>query len=151
MIKWTLTKRIWLSFAFLIVMIGVIIAFVYPFSIQQALEEDSFATIEQEQLQGVLHQNPDDLTVDNSGMSFLERQQAAKSVGNLLVVSGHVQGEAVPASVWKQMKQRVKHQHSGVGRYQPISWRSPLLRGQTDRSEYGIGLFDFLHVGHLHK
>lgn len=118
MIKWTLTKRIWLSFAFLIVMIGVIIAFVYPFSIQEALEEDSFATIEQEQLQDVLHQNPGNLAVDKSGMSFLERQQAAKSVGNLLVVNGHIQGDPVPASVWRQMNRHVKQQRGETGRYQ---------------------------------
>ncbi|RYL93047.1 HAMP domain-containing histidine kinase [Sporolactobacillus sp. THM7-4] len=126
--KWTLTKRIWLSFALLIVMIGVIMVIVYPFSIQSALREDSFTTIEQEQLQNVLHQDTGDYGVDNPGPNFLDRQQASKSVGNLLVDDDFNQllGSTIPSSVFHQMEARSKHQKSGVGHYE-LEYRGATL------------------------
>lgn len=121
MIKWTLTKRIWLSFALLVLIIGVIMTIVYPYSIQSALKEDSYETIEQEQLQNVLHQDQGNYGVDNSGSDFLNRQQqAVKSVGNLLTDTKYRQllGNQIPAPVFNQMKDNIRQQKSITQRYE---------------------------------
>ncbi|GGL42923.1 sensor histidine kinase [Sporolactobacillus putidus] len=128
MFKWTLTRRIWLSFALLVSIIGIIMTVVYPYSIQSALKEDSFETIEQEQLQNVLHQDSGNYGVDNSGSGFLDRQQAVKAVGNLLIDSNYRQilGNPIPASVFNEMKARIRRQKAGSQRYELVYHGSTL-------------------------
>ncbi|MDD9149428.1 MULTISPECIES: HAMP domain-containing sensor histidine kinase [unclassified Sporolactobacillus] len=122
MFRWTLAKRIWLSFALLVMIIGIIMVVVYPYSIQSALKEDSYETIEQEQLQNVLHQDAGNYGVDNSGSGFLDRQQAVKSVGNLLIDSNYRQilGNSIPASVFNEMKGHIKQQKASIQRYELV-------------------------------
>ncbi len=119
MLKWTLTQRIWLSFVLLIIIIGVIIGLVYPFSLQKALKEDSFSIIEQEQSRDVLQQ-ADNFSLPSSDVGFIERQQAERSVGNLLLVDGHgrLEGDLVPSSVLKKMKKNADDQKNKSGNYQ---------------------------------
>ncbi|WEG12038.1 HAMP domain-containing sensor histidine kinase [Pullulanibacillus sp. KACC 23026] len=103
MLRLNLTSRIWFSFILLILVIAVSVAVIYPISIQQALKEDSFDLIQQEQLNFIPTIDHDDNT--QSGLGFIEQQQAAHSVGNLIVQNGigQLSGAAVPASVLKEM------------------------------------------------
>lgn len=105
MVRLTLTKRIWLSFILLIMVIALIVAIIYPISIQQALKQDSFELIEQEQQRNVLPNIGNHNNVPKSGLGFIEQQQAARSVGNLVVLNGvgRLDGDPVPSSVLKQM------------------------------------------------
>ncbi|MCL1630704.1 HAMP domain-containing histidine kinase [Sporolactobacillus sp. CPB3-1] len=117
--KMTLTKRIWLSFALLECVIGVIILFVYPYSIQSTLKENTFRTIEVQQLLnfrigggGYLVDNP-----ETKG----SQQSATGSVWTM-VVSSNLQflyGQ-VPAerTVYREMLNKVRHQKSGLARYE---------------------------------
>ncbi len=118
MFRLTLTKRIWLSFIFLILVIALIVAIIYPMSIQQALKEDSFELIEQEQLS--LLPNLNNESVPKSGLGFIEQQQASRSVGNLIVVNGvgQLDGDTVPTEVLKQMMANVAQHGSKVGRFE---------------------------------
>jgi two-component system sensor histidine kinase CssS len=97
----------------------VIIGLVYPFSLQKALKEDSFAIIEQEQTRDVLQQ-ADNFSLPSSDVGFIERQQAERSVGNILIVDGHgrLEGDLVPTNVMNKMKNNADDQSSKVGRYQ---------------------------------
>ncbi|HET6871545.1 MAG TPA: sensor histidine kinase, partial [Sporolactobacillaceae bacterium] len=101
MVRLTLTKRIWLSFILLIMVIALIVAIIYPISIQQALKQDSFELIEQEQQRNVLPNIGNHNNVPKSGLGFIEQQQAARSVGNLVVLNGvgRLDGDPVPSSV----------------------------------------------------
>ncbi|MFC7391670.1 sensor histidine kinase [Scopulibacillus cellulosilyticus] len=118
MIKWTLTQRVWVSFILLILILGVLIAIIYPLSIQQALKDDSFDLIEQEQVNNVLQQNP--YSLPETGKGFLESQQAAHSVNNLLIVNnyGRLEGDPVPDSVLHKMTKAANKQKSTLGRYE---------------------------------
>ncbi|MBM7646923.1 two-component system sensor histidine kinase CssS [Scopulibacillus daqui] len=119
MIKWTLTQRVWVSFILLILILGVLIAIIYPFSIQQALKNDSYNLIEEEQLHDVLQQ-PDPYSLPKSNKSFVERQQASRSVGNLLIVNGQgeLEGDPVPNKVLHQMAKEADSQKKTLGRYE---------------------------------
>lgn len=118
MFRLTLTERIWLSFIFLILVIFLIVAIIYPISIQQALKDDSFELIEDEQLSLIPVIDHD--KVPKSGLSFIDQQQAARSVGNLLVVNGvgQLDGDPVPTSVLNQMLQHAVNQKQTVGRFE---------------------------------
>lgn len=119
MIKWSLTQRIWISFVLLIMIIGFIIGLVYPFSLQKTLKEDTFAIIEQEQQTQILQQ-ANNLSLPQSDITFMERQQAERSVGNLILVNGYgrVEGDPVPATVFKKMKKNALKLHDKTGSYQ---------------------------------
>lgn len=115
-LKWTLTKRIWLSFAFLIFLMGLIMAVVYPFLIKSALSEDAFATIESVQRNG--YQFPGDYSFGNAKDGAL-RQQDEKVVGNLQVDQNNqlVYGNPIAPSIYREMLQKAKHQNSESGHY----------------------------------
>ncbi|MDF2911169.1 MAG: sensor histidine kinase, partial [Sporolactobacillus laevolacticus] len=82
-IKMTLTKRIWLSFALLECIIGLIIISVYPYSIQSTLKENTYRTIEVQQML-----NFQALTggygVDNPGTQVHD-QDSTSSIWTLMV------------------------------------------------------------------
>lgn len=117
MIHLPLSRRIWLSFILLILLVGVIIAVIYPLSLQQTLKEDSFELIEQEQLRYILPNN--NIQIPKSDISFIERQQAARSVGHLVIVNhqGRLEGDPVPDKVLQKMGQNAYKQQKEIGRY----------------------------------
>ncbi|MFT8362865.1 MAG: HAMP domain-containing sensor histidine kinase [Sporolactobacillus sp.] len=114
--KWTLTKRIWLSFALLLFLIGLIIAVVYPFLIKSALSQDAFATIES--VQRNVYQFPGDYSFGDSKNGDI-RQRNEKVVGNLQIDQSNdlVYGNPVASSIFRQMLQKAKHQRSETGYY----------------------------------
>jgi two-component system sensor histidine kinase CssS len=118
-IKMTLTKRIWLSFALLECIIGLIIISVYPYSIQSTLKENTYRTIEVQQML-----NFQALTggygVDNPGTQVHD-QDSTSSIWTLMVnnqfqtIIGHAPSDH---SVLVQMKQQIKSQKSELARYE---------------------------------
>lgn len=117
-IRWTLTKRIWLSFALLIVLIGVITSVVYPFLIKSTLREDSFNTIEY--VQNTLYQGRGNYGFGDSE-DELNRQQAAKAVGNLVVDANYRQiyGNIIQQTpVYNQIKHNLMKQKTSAERYE---------------------------------
>ncbi|MFT8318698.1 MAG: HAMP domain-containing sensor histidine kinase [Sporolactobacillus sp.] len=115
-LKWTLTKRIWLSFAFLILLMGLIMAVVYPFLIKSALSEDAFATIESVQRNG--YHYPSDYSFGDSKDDAL-RQQNEKAVGNLQVDENNhqVYGNPIAMTIFHEMLLKAGHQKSASGHY----------------------------------
>jgi Signal transduction histidine kinase len=117
-LKMTLTKRIWMSFALLIVLIGVIMSVVYPFMIKSALREDSYDTIEY--VQSTLYQGQGSYGFGNS-TAVLNKQVAAKSVGNLFVDGKFRQMEGnliKQPSIYQPMLREMEKQKAVSGRYE---------------------------------
>ncbi|WP_353948185.1 HAMP domain-containing sensor histidine kinase [Sporolactobacillus sp. Y61] len=117
-IRWTLTKRIWLSFALLILLIGVVTSIVYPFMIKSALREDSFDTIEY--VQETLYQGRGNYGIGDS-KTELDRQQAAKAVGNVIIDGSYDQlyGNLIrQPSVYKRIRRDLVSQNVNVKRYE---------------------------------
>ncbi|SFG91274.1 sensor histidine kinase [Sporolactobacillus nakayamae] len=119
-LKMTLTKRIWLSFAFLECVIGFIIISVYPYSIQSTLKENTFRTIEVQQLFRFESQSGE-FTVDNPGSGKEHDKSGTSSIWTVLVnrqfqmISGHMPADR---SVMKQMQAQIKNQKSDLARYE---------------------------------
>lgn len=118
MMKLTLNKRIWLSFILLILVIALSVAIIYPMSIQQALKDDSFELIQQEQESFLPNINKDN--VPKSGLGFIEQQQAARSVGNLIVMKrlGQLYGDPVPTSVLHEMLTQAQQDSQTIGKFE---------------------------------
>ncbi|HEX6922969.1 MAG TPA: HAMP domain-containing sensor histidine kinase [Bacillales bacterium] len=113
-LKLNLTQRIWLSFSSLVIFVGLVIAVVYPISIQDALEEQTYKIIEREQLH--IGQNQFDL---DSRVGFLESRQEARSVNHIFVSNQItlVKGKQVPDSVFQKMGKKALQQEDNLGRY----------------------------------
>jgi two-component system, OmpR family, sensor histidine kinase CssS len=116
MLHWSLSKRIWISFILLIVIAGLIVGLVYPISLQEAMEEDSYHTIEQVQLS--LLPNIDQFK-PKSNLGFIEKQQAERAVGHILIYQGvqGMKGDPVPVSVLKKMVNNAGNQSGTIGKY----------------------------------
>lgn len=118
MMHLSLSKRIWLSFIFLIVIVGLIVGLVYPISLQDAMEEDSYHTIEQVQFS--LLPNIDSFKEPKSNFSFIEKQQAERAVGHIIIgpgLQGIKNGDPVPEPVYKKMVVNAGNQSGTVGEY----------------------------------
>lgn len=118
MFRFSLTHRIWLSFIILVLFIGVIITIIYPISLQQAMKDDSFELIIQEQNR-FIQPNGNNIQIPKSDIGFIERQAAARSVGHLTIINqqGELQGDLVPNLVLKKMTANAYNQKKKIGRY----------------------------------
>lgn len=118
MISLNLTQRIWLTFVSLILLIGLVIAIVYPLSIQSALKDQSYDIIERQQLRYVLP-NFDQYFTSKSEEDFIQRRNAARSVGHLVIVNQHgeLEGDPVPQKVLQKMGKNAYQQKGDLGRY----------------------------------
>lgn len=118
MSKANLTQRIWLSFIAIIVMLGILIAVIYPLSIQGTLEEESYQIILDEQRRFI---NPisDDFLLDENKKDFIERREAARSVGHVLLINqqGRYKGDPIPQSVFNEMATNAYNQSHELARY----------------------------------
>lgn len=117
--KWTLTKRIWLSFALLILLIGFILSLVYPFLIKSALREDSFDTIEY--VQRTLYLGKGNYGFGGQSKDELTRQYAAKAVGNVVVNANFTQvdGNLIrQRAVYNKMVRQMMNQKTASRRYE---------------------------------
>ncbi|MCO7124947.1 HAMP domain-containing histidine kinase [Sporolactobacillus shoreicorticis] len=117
--KMTLTKRIWLSFAFLELVIGMIILVVYPYSIQSTLRENTFRSIEVQQLVNYQKIRDDGYGVDNPGV---DGQNYSAGYVWTFVVNKNFQilaaGFPTDVHVLKELKGRIRHQKSELARYE---------------------------------
>lgn len=120
-INLTLTQRIWLSFMLLVLFVGVVIAVVYPLSIQGALKQQTYKIIEQQQLQKfhLISKNGPKLK-QSSKRGFLESRNAALTVSHIIVTNQQtiLWGTSVPNKVLRQMGNNAANQNGNIGRYQ---------------------------------
>jgi two-component system sensor histidine kinase CssS len=123
MISLNLTNRIWLSFVSLILFLGLVIAVVYPLSIQSTLKEQSYDIIERQQL-GLLSNFNQIITPKSDSdsepeKSFIQRRNAERLVFNLVIIHHQpVDGDPVPQKVWQEMGKNAFQQKGNLGRYQ---------------------------------
>lgn len=120
MIRLNLTKRIWLSFMILVLLVGVVIAVIYPLSIKGTLTEETYQIIESEQ-QRYTFPDQDGPLPPQTDEDFIERRDAARSVGHTLITrlySGPLQGDPIPDEVIIEMRKNALDQERDKGRYE---------------------------------
>jgi len=120
MIKWTLTKRIWLSFITLILIIGLIVGIIYPFSLEKALKEDSFQLIKREQSRYIIPYISN-YSNDDKNNGLIQTQHSARDVGHLIVKADTLPtliGNPIPVSMLNRLIKQAEQQKSEIGDYQ---------------------------------
>lgn len=120
MIRLNLTKRIWLSFMILVLLVGVVIAVIYPLSIKGTLTEETYQIIESEQ-QRYTFPDQDGPLPPQTDEDFIERRDAARSVGHTLITrlySGPLQGDPIPDEVILEMRKNALDQEQDKARYE---------------------------------
>jgi len=120
MIKWTLTKRIWLSFITLILIIGLIVGIIYPFSLEQALKEDSFQLIKREQSRYIIPYIAN-YSNDDKNNGLIQTQHSARDVGHLIVKTDALPtliGNPIPVSMLNRLIKQAEQQKSEIADYQ---------------------------------
>lgn len=122
-----ITHRIWLSFSSLVLIVGLLIAIVYPLSIKGALTEETYRLIEQEQ-DLLVHPNQHYDVPEDRIQGFIERQEAARSIGHVLIVNqfGEIKGDPIPDDVLQKMGQNAFDQQEKFGRYE-LSYGNAVL------------------------
>ncbi|MCO7176851.1 sensor histidine kinase [Sporolactobacillus kofuensis] len=116
--KMTLTKRIWICFASLELLIGIILIIVYPYSIQSTLKENTYRTIEVQQMLG-FQELTGGYGVDNPGAKVHDHESTS-SIWTLMVnnqfetIIGRTQ---LNHSTLMKMKRKIGHQKSLLARY----------------------------------
>jgi two-component system sensor histidine kinase CssS len=120
MVQLNLTQRIWLSFILLIFVTGFILALIYPLSIEGTLTEETYHIIEdqQEQLIGI---NSGENLLPETGLNFVERRNAARSVGHLTVFANQLirkDGDPVPENILDEMGRNAFSQERELKRYE---------------------------------
>jgi two-component system, OmpR family, sensor histidine kinase CssS len=120
MIRLNLTQRIWLSFGLLLFTIGLLTAIIYPLSIKDTLTEETYRIIENEQkkVRDPQQQFPKE---GESSFDFVERRNAERSVGHVLIVDqyANAQGDPVPPQeVLVEMAENAYEQKANKGRYE---------------------------------
>ena len=116
--KSNLTGRIWLSFIALIFLLGILIAVIYPLSIQGTLTEETYQIILQEQKR-VMNPMSDDAIPYRGNTDFIERREAARSVGHALIINqeGTYRGDPIPNDVFNKMARNAFSQSHELVRY----------------------------------
>lgn len=121
MMKLNLTKRVYLSFISLIVLVGLTMIIVYPISIRGTLTEETYRIIEEEQARSA---NPfsEYFTPPEEDFDFIERQEAERSVGHLFLLNetGTLQGGQVPDSVLQEMIANAVDQENDQERFEML-------------------------------
>ncbi|PSL45166.1 two-component system sensor histidine kinase CssS [Salsuginibacillus halophilus] len=120
MIRMNLTRRIWLSFIALVVLVGLTLVVVYPISIKGTLTEETYRIIEQEQARFAMPFS-DFYDVPESELDFIERREAERAVGHLFLIDGQFgtqQGDPVPDNVLREMVANAVDQDTERGRYE---------------------------------
>ncbi|TKD68682.1 sensor histidine kinase [Pseudalkalibacillus hwajinpoensis] len=120
MIRLNLTKRIWLSFMILVLLVGVVIAVIYPLSIKGTLTEETYQIIESEQ-QRYTFPDQDGPLPPQTDEDFIERRDAERSVGHTLITrlySGPLQGDPIPDEVIIEMRKNALNQEKDKSRYE---------------------------------
>ncbi|TLS38046.1 sensor histidine kinase [Pseudalkalibacillus caeni] len=120
MIRLNLRKRIWLSFGILILLVGLVIAIIYPLSIEGTLTEETYQIIENEQRRYTVPQAEPNLPPETE-QDFIERREAERSVGHAIISKLYgdiLQGDPLPTTVFIEMRNHARIQGEDVARYQ---------------------------------
>lgn len=118
MIRLNLTQRIWISFALLILIIGLVLAIIFPLSINKTMTDETYEIIKFEQ-QKLLDQE-DDVPSPRSSQSFIERQKAGRSVGHVVIKNNYLgtKGDYIPDNVLEEMSSRAYKQKAEQKKYE---------------------------------
>lgn len=113
--------RIRLSFFLLIAVTAFVIAVAYPLSIRDAVRRHAFSLIEQQQLDYVLPHFDRYFPV-NSEIEFIERKEAERSVGHLIITNQlqSARGDPIPRAVFVDMVKDAYAQRKHIGHYTEI-------------------------------
>ncbi|MFC7372870.1 ATP-binding protein [Fictibacillus iocasae] len=126
MISLSLTQRIWLSFALLILTVGVLTAVIYPLSIKDTMTDETYRIIEAEQ-ERLSDPAAAERNLDKS-IDFIERRNASRSVGHIMLVNQYYErkGDLVPDSVLEEMGKKAYKQEKNRGHYE-LTYRGAVL------------------------
>lgn len=101
----------------LILIIGLIVGITYPFSLQQALKEDSFDLIKRQQDNFIPYMQ--DYLDDEDPNSLIQYQHGPRDVGHIFVSTNNiVAGESIPVAVLNKMVSQAESQKVTLKEYQ---------------------------------
>ncbi|WP_377891443.1 sensor histidine kinase [Alkalihalobacillus sp. R86527] len=104
----------------LVLLVGVVIAVIYPLSIKGTLTEETYQIIEAEQ-QRYTFPDRDAPLPPETDQDFIERRDASRSVGHTLITRlyrGPLQGDPIPNEVIVEMRKNALDQKAPKARYE---------------------------------
>ncbi|MCA0989199.1 sensor histidine kinase [Guptibacillus algicola] len=104
----------------LVLLVGVVIAVIYPLSIKGTLTEETYQIIETEQ-QRYTFPDRDAPLPPETDQDFIERRDASRSVGHTLITRlyrGPLQGDPIPNEVIVEMRKNALNQEAAKARYE---------------------------------
>ncbi|MFC0189839.1 ATP-binding protein [Fictibacillus aquaticus] len=143
MISLTLTQRIWLSFALLLMTVGVLTAVLYPLSIKDTMTDETYRIIEAEQ-ERLSDPQAAERNLDKS-IDFIERRNASRSVGHIMLINQYYErkGDLVPENVLAEMGKKAYKQKKDRGHYE-LTYRGAVLFyviSKSDRGDSGENVY----------
>ncbi|EIT85862.1 integral membrane sensor signal transduction histidine kinase [Fictibacillus macauensis ZFHKF-1] len=118
MIRLNLTQRIWMSFAVLILIIGFVLAIIFPLSIKKTLTDETYNIIEEEQTKLIDPTSKKIPSTPPQSKDFIDRQNAERSVGHVILQKDFLQGDYVPAKVLSEMTNHAHKQRAPQHNYE---------------------------------
>ncbi|MDM5197683.1 HAMP domain-containing sensor histidine kinase [Fictibacillus enclensis] len=118
MIRLNLTQRIWISFALLILLIGLVLAIIFPLSIKKTMTDETYKIIslEQDKLMDQDKEVPD----PDSSIDFIERRKLGRSVGHVVIKNDYLgtKGDYIPERVLGEMSSHAYKQKKSQQKYE---------------------------------
>ncbi|MGM7700146.1 sensor histidine kinase [Pseudalkalibacillus sp. Hm43] len=123
----SIAQRIWLSFFLLVFVVGLSVVVIYPLSMREALTDETYRLIEEQQ-ELILQGTSPEQQLPDSSMNFIERREATRSVGHLLLgnQSFLLKGDVVPDVVLSKIWENVSTLDGQVGEFQ-LTYREASL------------------------
>ncbi len=123
----SIAQRIWLSFFLLVFVVGLSVVVIYPLSMREALTDETYRLIEEQQ-ELILQGTSPEQQLPDSNMNFIERREATRSVGHLLLgnQSFLLKGDVVPDVVLSKIWENVSTLDGQVGEFQ-LTYREASL------------------------
>ncbi|MCF6136166.1 sensor histidine kinase [Pseudalkalibacillus berkeleyi] len=123
----SIAQRIWLSFFLLVFVVGLAVVIIYPLSMREALTDETYRLIEEQQNLIIQGSDPEQELPD-SNLNFIERREATRSVGHLLLgnQSFILKGDVVPDVVLRRMWENASTLGEQAGEYQ-LTYRDASL------------------------
>ncbi|MED2972179.1 HAMP domain-containing sensor histidine kinase [Fictibacillus sp. B-59209] len=118
MIRLNLTQRIWISFALLILLIGLILAIIFPLSIKKTMTDETYKIIKIEQ--DKLMDQDKEIPQPDTSIDFIERRKLGRSVGHVVIKNDYLgtKGDYIPDRVLAEMGSHAYKQKSDQQKYE---------------------------------
>ncbi|MCK6255865.1 HAMP domain-containing histidine kinase [Fictibacillus sp. KIGAM418] len=118
MIRLNLTQRIWISFAILILLIGLILAIIFPLSIKKTMTDETYKIIKIEQ--DKLMDQDKEIPQPDTSIDFIERRKLGRSVGHVVIKNDYLgtKGDYIPDRVLAEMSSHAYKQKSDQQKYE---------------------------------